>query len=164
MNGGARFPRDITQHFTLVNDWSTDLRYTPRSVRGDEADARSWHQPRRSSAGLTGDCEMAIRIPRGKSDEVIDKIVEALRPYEVDHANAQIDVYRQNAVSVRVRIVDPDFAGQGKPQRSQQAWKYLGQLLEDVQSDISTVLLLTPDETKKSFANFEFEDPIPSRI
>jgi hypothetical protein len=38
-NGGARFPREITQHFTLVNDWSTDLRYTPRSVREDEAEA-----------------------------------------------------------------------------------------------------------------------------
>ena len=38
-SGGARFPREITQHFTLVNDWSTDLRYTPRSVREDEAEA-----------------------------------------------------------------------------------------------------------------------------
>ncbi len=38
-NGGARFPREITQHFTLVNDWSTDLRYTPRSVRAEEAEA-----------------------------------------------------------------------------------------------------------------------------
>lgn len=38
-NGGARFPREITRHFTLVNDWSTDLRYSPRSVRADEADA-----------------------------------------------------------------------------------------------------------------------------
>lgn len=38
-NGGARFPREINQHFTLVNDWSTDLRYVPRTVRDDEADA-----------------------------------------------------------------------------------------------------------------------------
>ena len=38
-NNGARFPREITQHFTLVNDWSTDLRYTPRSVRDGEAEA-----------------------------------------------------------------------------------------------------------------------------
>lgn len=37
-NGGARFPREITQHFTLVNDWSTDLRYTPRAVRAEEAE------------------------------------------------------------------------------------------------------------------------------
>ncbi len=39
VNGGARFPREINQHFTLVNDWSTDLRYTPRTVRTDEAEA-----------------------------------------------------------------------------------------------------------------------------
>jgi hypothetical protein len=107
---------------------------------------------------------MAINIPRGTSDEVIDKIIVALRDYEADHSQAQIDLYRQNSVSVRVRIVDPDFAGQGKPQRSQQAWRYLGKLSDDVQSDISTVLLLTPDETRASFANLEFEDPIPSKL
>ena len=28
---------------------------------------------------------MSIRIPRGKSDAVIDRIVEALRAYEADH-------------------------------------------------------------------------------
>jgi hypothetical protein len=38
-NSNSRFPPDITQHFTLVNDWSTDLRYTPQSVRDDEAEA-----------------------------------------------------------------------------------------------------------------------------
>jgi hypothetical protein len=107
---------------------------------------------------------MAINIPRGKSDTIIEKIIAALQPYEQDHPRAQIDLYRQNSVSVRVRIIDPDFAGLGKPQRSQLAWKYLGALPDDVQSDISTVLLLTPNETKMSFANFEFEDPIPSKL
>jgi hypothetical protein len=38
-NGGARFPPEITRHFPLVNDWSTDLRYSPRSVRLEEAEA-----------------------------------------------------------------------------------------------------------------------------
>lgn len=107
---------------------------------------------------------MAIHIPRGTSDEVIDKIIAVLQQYEADHPRAEIDLYRQNSVSVRVRIVDPDFAGHGKPQRSQRAWKYLGLLSEDVQSDISTVLLLTPDEKKASFANFEFDDPVPSKL
>jgi len=37
--GGARFPREINKHFTLVNDWSTDLRYLPRQV--GTADAES---------------------------------------------------------------------------------------------------------------------------
>jgi len=62
---------------------------------------------------------MAIQIPRGNSDGIIDQIIAALDGYEADHARAQINLYRQNSVSVRVRIVDPDFAGQGKPQRSQ---------------------------------------------
>ena len=35
---------------------------------------------------------------------------------------------------------------------------------EDVQSDISLLLLLTPDETKASMVNFEFDDPLPSRL
>ena len=111
-----------------------------------------------------GDLNMAIKIARGKRDEVINQIIKALRGYEDDHVQAQIHLYRQNAVSVRVRIIDPDFAGQGKPQRSQQAWRYLGQLPDEVQGDISTVLLLTPDETKKSFANLEFDDPTPSKL
>jgi HEPN domain-containing protein len=36
--GGARFPPEINQHFTLVNDWSTDLRYSPKPVRAPEAE------------------------------------------------------------------------------------------------------------------------------
>ncbi len=107
---------------------------------------------------------MSINIPRGGSDEVIEQIVEVLRGYEADHAQAQIDLYRQNSVSVRVRIIDPDFAGLGKPQRSEQVWRYLERLPEEVQSDISTVLLLAPEDTKRSFANFEFDDPIPSKL
>jgi stress-induced morphogen len=107
---------------------------------------------------------MAIDVPRGHSDVTIKKIIAALENYEHDHADARITLYRQNPVSVRVRIIDPSFAGKGKPERNQLAWNYLNELSEDVQSDISMLLLLTPDETKKSFANFEFDDPVPSKL
>jgi hypothetical protein len=36
--GGARLPSDITRQFILANDWSTELRYVPRQVRGPEAE------------------------------------------------------------------------------------------------------------------------------
>jgi HEPN domain-containing protein len=36
--GGPRFPREITEAFTLVDSWSTDLRYVPRTLRCDEAE------------------------------------------------------------------------------------------------------------------------------
>ncbi len=107
---------------------------------------------------------MAINIPRGESDELINSIIAALNQYEADNPQARIDIYRQNSVSVRIRIIDPGFAGQSKPQRSQRVWQYLGRLRDEVQGDISTILLLTPDETKMSFANFEFNDPIPSKL
>lgn len=105
---------------------------------------------------------MAINVCRGTHDEVIDQIIEALRAYEVDHPKAQIDLYRQNPVSVRIRIIDPDFSRVTRPRRHEQIWKYLDELSEEVQSDISTILLLTPKESKLSFANFEFEEPVTS--
>jgi stress-induced morphogen len=107
---------------------------------------------------------MSVSIPRGKSDAVIDRIIEALRAFETDHPGARIDLYRQNPVSVRVRIIDPDFAGRSKIERSKEVWKYLNSLPDEIQSDLSSLILLTPEEKKSSFANFEFDDPIPSSL
>jgi HEPN domain-containing protein len=38
-SGGARFPREVNRDFTLVNDWTTDLRYLPRTLRIEDAEA-----------------------------------------------------------------------------------------------------------------------------
>ena len=95
----------------------------------------------------------------------MEKIAAVDLPYEADHPHAKIDLYRQNSVSVRVRIIDPDFVGYGRPQRSQQAWRYLEKLPDDVQSDISTVFcrllpmkqkarLQTSSSTTQSRPNF----------
>ena len=107
---------------------------------------------------------MSIRVPRGISDEIINRIIETLRAYEADHSRAQIDLYRQNSVSVRVRIIDPDLAGKSKIDRSKEAWKYLNSLPDEIQSDLSSLILLAPEEARTSFANLEFEDPIPSHL
>jgi hypothetical protein len=105
---------------------------------------------------------MPINIVRGASDPVIDEIIEALKNYEADHPGSQIDLYRQDPVSVRVRIIDSDLAGSNKIDRNKLVWGYLHRLSEEAQSDVSTLILLTPEETKMSFANFEFNDPVPS--
>ena len=85
---------------------------------------------------------MAISIPRGQSDETIEKIVGGLRTYEANHPKAKIDLYRQNPVSVRVRIVDPHFAGKSKSERSQEAWKYLDNVPDGAHSDREDTLQL----------------------
>ena len=117
-----------------------------------------------NSVGRRKALNMAINIARGKSDRIIEGIVASLSGFEEKHPMARIDVYRQDSVSVRVRVIDPDFAGKTKSQRSQEIWNYLDKLPEELQSDISTILLLTPDEAKASFANVEFEDPVPSKL
>jgi len=38
LNGGAKPPKDINRQFTLVEDWSTEIRYDPKKVAGSEAD------------------------------------------------------------------------------------------------------------------------------
>lgn len=105
---------------------------------------------------------MAISIIRGESDLTIDRIKDALERYQADHPRSQIDLYRQNPVSVRVRVIDPEFEGRGRVERSDIVWNYLKSLTDECQSDISMLVLLAPDETEKSFSNMEFEDPIPS--
>lgn len=107
---------------------------------------------------------MSVRIHHGPSDDVVDAIVAVLTPYAADHPAARIDVYRQNSVSIRVRVVDPDLADLARPDRHDELWRYLDPLPEDVQAEISMLLLLSPLEVHESFANVEFEDPLPSRL
>ncbi len=107
---------------------------------------------------------MAVTIPRGKTDPVVDAIRHSLNEFQLDHPLSHIELYRQNSVSVRIKIVDSGFHGQSRSQRSRYAWSYFAKLPEEIQNDISTVLLLTPDEAKTSFANVEFDNPIPSKL
>lgn len=107
---------------------------------------------------------MTITIPRGCSDPVMDAIIAILEQYQADHGSAQIEIYRQNVVSVRIRIIDPDFCGQSKSQRNHAVWDYLDRLPEEVQGDISMLVLLTPAERKSSFASLEFDDPVESSL
>ncbi len=107
---------------------------------------------------------MSIGIFRGTSDALLEQIVDALRGYEHDHPAAEIALYRQNQFSIRVRIIDPDFKSQDRVERNEMVWKYLERAPEEAQGDVSTLILLAPDEVKTSFSNMDFEDPLPSVI
>ena len=107
---------------------------------------------------------MSVKILRGGSDKTLDRVKKALQSYASDHPRAQIDLYRQNAVSVRIRIIDPEFGDATRVERHETVWSYLDSLPDEVQSDISMLVLITPDETKKSAANLEFEDPVTSTV
>ncbi len=99
-----------------------------------------------------------------KQDRRVQQILDVLAEYRQAHPKAKIDAYRQNVVSIRIRIIDPDFQGVDWVEREREIWPILEKLPEDVRADITFLLLLTPAEKKTSFANMEYEDPIPSPL
>jgi stress-induced morphogen len=94
----------------------------------------------------------------------IPEITKALQDYQFSHPEARIKSYRQNSASIWVRIIDPSFRGMDRAERHDLIWNVLESLPEDTLSEIMILLLLTPEETKKSIANMDFEDPIPSNL
>ncbi len=107
---------------------------------------------------------MTIKLHVRRPDPILRQVVNALRAYEEIHPVAEIEAYRQNSVSVRIRVLNPEFADKNRAQREEDIWAFLNELPEETLAEISLLLLLTPDEAKKSFASFEFDDPIPSKL
>lgn len=107
---------------------------------------------------------MTIKLRVKRPDPILRQIVNALREYEETHPEAEIEAYRQNSVSVRIRILNSEFAGKSRAQREEEVWAILNELPEEILADISLLLLLTPDEARNSFASFDFDDPIPSKL
>lgn len=83
----------------------------------------------------------------------------------------QVDAYRYNPASIRVRVIDPRFEGLPAEQRDAMVEPYLEQLPERTQADIMSLFTFAPSEflqTPKTFrqviANTEFDDPSPSML
>jgi hypothetical protein len=107
-------------------------------------------------------------MARGKVVPTIDDDVKAveeiLHAYKKSHPRARTKSYRQNSGSIRLRIIDPGFAEMDRAVRHDQIWGLLRQLDKDVISQITVVLLLTPEEAKTSFASMDFDSPVPSDL
>jgi hypothetical protein len=83
----------------------------------------------------------------------------------------QVDAYRYNSASIRVRVIDRRFEGMPREQRDGMVEPHLEQLPERTQADIVTLFTFAPSETQhtpKTFREFmlnsEFEAPSPSML
>ena len=107
---------------------------------------------------------MAVRNHK-KVDKTVKEIRKLLEDrYLPDHPKAKMDVYRYNSASVRIRVIDPSFAGLDWIERDTLLWEMLEDLSEDTLSQITLLLCLAPNEIGKSMMNMEFEDPTPTRF
>jgi stress-induced morphogen len=100
-----------------------------------------------------------------KDDKYSRQIEEVLaKEYKPRHPKAQIKAYRYNSASVRVRVLDPDFAGKTIPEREDMVWAILDSLPERVRAEITVLLLLTPEERETSLLSAEFDAPTRSAL
>jgi hypothetical protein len=81
----------------------------------------------------------------------------------------QVNAYRYNSASIRVRVIDSRFEGLPPEARDAQVEPYLEQLPERTQADIMNLFTFAPKELEESpktsrqfLLNAEFEDPSPS--
>ncbi|MBI1369660.1 MAG: hypothetical protein GC162_13525 [Planctomycetes bacterium] len=104
-------------------------------------------------------------ILHGKSDSIVTAIKAALDAYEQTFPGSKAEVYRQNSASIRVRVIDERFAAMNRADRHDQVWDFLLERAgDDAMAEVSVLLPLAPAELKKSFANYDFDHPLRSKL
>lgn len=85
----------------------------------------------------------------------------------------QVDSYRFNSASIRVRVVDSRFESLSRPERDAMVEPYLDQLPEETQRDIVTLMTFAPSDLaaepsgekfREHLMNLEFESPRQSTL
>ena len=107
------------------------------------------------------------RAAKKVQDEATKQIYRALKAVFPGLArNTGAVVYRYNPVSIRVRVIDPQFKGMSMAQREALIDRALAQLPRTVIDDITLLLALTPEEADDTgqLLSHEFDDPTGSRL
>lgn len=101
-----------------------------------------------------------------KQDRTTRKLEAILREHFLPRRpGAQLDVYRYNSASIRIRVIDLEYASKDLTERDDDIWEVFKKYVDrDTVSQISVILLLAPDETISSAMNRDFENPTPSRL
>lgn len=104
-------------------------------------------------------------MPRSvrKTDVAANAIRRVLEEAYVPlHHRAQITVYRHDPISVRVRVLDPDFKDKSLPEREEMVWPAFESLSEKIFDDIGILLLLTPEERSSTPISMDFDNRFQS--
>ena len=107
------------------------------------------------------------RVAKKIQDDGTRQIYAALKAAfpRLDSVRGRV-VYRYNPVAIRVRVIDPSFAGLGSAKREWMVMQALRDVPREVLDDITMLIMATPDETEDphQLLNLEFDDPTGSRL
>jgi hypothetical protein len=106
------------------------------------------------------DVAMPVKLLRGQSDPAVRALRERLQEYQATYPDAEIELYRSNPACIRVRVVDRRFGRMGIMDRHDHLWEFLSAgLPDDVMSQISVLLGVTPAQAKWDNYRLDFDDP-----
>lgn len=81
---------------------------------------------------------------------------------------SQVDAYRYNSASIRVRVIDDRFEGKSIPEREDLVFPVIEKLPKRIREDIILLLTMAPSElggrNRHLLVNLEFEHPRPSGL
>jgi hypothetical protein len=101
------------------------------------------------------------------TDDATEEVRALARRWLKSHGfgRAKVDVYRRMpGRSIRVRVVDPQFSGKLLEDRDRMTQGLLDDVPEEIDREITLVMVLGPDELKENLMNAEFENPTPIRL
>lgn len=104
--------------------------------------------------------DLTVEKLKERFDQHIQAILEVLQPYKEKHPRAEITISELDVLTIRVRIIDPDFENMNWFERDAEVWPLLRKLHDEIYLNLSMVLLLSPSEVETSRANNEFENPV----
>lgn len=102
---------------------------------------------------------MAVNF-RGPVDPIMEEIGGAIRAYTDAHPGAEADIHRYGNAIVQAWIVDPDFCGKSNSERLRAFWPLLDALDDEISAELTTLLLLTPEEKDEYAGHIDFDNPV----
>src|SRR5258708_2410452 len=89
---------------------------------------------------------------------------ETLIQEELENVFKKVEVRRYDRYSIRVRITDASFAGKPWDERERAVHAVIEKMPEDVQVDITMLILNAPGEVQNPLLSYEFENPSKDRL
>lgn len=103
---------------------------------------------------------MPVKLFKGEWDDGLRQVQSVFEEFIKRHRFASVEFYRAHPMSIRVRIVDPYFRKMSYFDRVHLIWDELRKLPNEIQQDVSLLVLLLPYEVERSEAYREFERPL----
>lgn len=96
-----------------------------------------------------------------KKHKITDDTTRKIETFFRKRGFARSECYRPREFNLllRVRITDDRFRGLSRVQREDIIEPLIAELPDEVQSAITMLVLVTPDERKTSLLSLEFDDP-----